>query len=107
MPGPTPESVRLGDHHFLGSSGKLTEAGELKVRWIVEQVPRHHRAIFVRQAATPEETAANAKVAKSRAANTAGHVPNLGRFFAPATDASKPKVEDKALRKAVDHLKAL
>jgi len=48
----------LGDYHFEGETGKLTEAGELKVRWIVEQAPRHHRTIFVRRADSPEETAA-------------------------------------------------
>lgn len=48
----------LGDHHFKGTDGQLTEAGKLKVRWIAEQAPRHHRSIFVLRAGTPEETAA-------------------------------------------------
>ena len=52
----------LGDHHFEPSGGQLTEAGRLKVRWIVEEVPRHHRAVFVRRAETPEETAARIDV---------------------------------------------
>lgn len=55
----------LGNHHFKGN--ELSEAGQLKVRWIVEQAPRHHRTIFVRRADTPEETAARMDVVQQAA----------------------------------------
>lgn len=47
----------LGEHHFDEQTGELTEAGELKVDWIVRRVPEQHRAIFVSRAETPDATA--------------------------------------------------
>lgn len=48
----------LGEHHFSLATGGLSEAGRLKVRWIVQEVPRPHRAIYVQRADSPQETAA-------------------------------------------------
>jgi hypothetical protein len=48
----------LGDHYFELNSGELTEAGRLKIRWITFEAPAQHRVIYVRNAATTEETAA-------------------------------------------------
>lgn len=48
----------LGDSHFRSETGELTEAGKLKVQWILTQAPQQHRIIFVHQAARPDETAA-------------------------------------------------
>ena len=33
----------LGEHHFVDQGGKLTEAGRLKIRWILTEAPQHHR----------------------------------------------------------------
>jgi hypothetical protein len=46
----------LGDHHF-NEMHQLNEAGRLKVRWIINEVPAQHQAIFVHQGETAEETA--------------------------------------------------
>jgi hypothetical protein len=47
----------LGDHHFE-EDGKLTDAGRIKIRWILTEAPQHHRTIYVRRATTAEVTAA-------------------------------------------------
>ena len=48
----------LGDHHFVDEKSELTEAGRLKVRWILVEAPLQHRSIYVHVAETPEITAA-------------------------------------------------
>ncbi|MHC4178974.1 MAG: hypothetical protein ACYSWU_15785 [Planctomycetota bacterium] len=48
----------LGEHHFVDQGGKLTEAGRLKIRWILTEAPQHHRTIYVHRATKPEVTAA-------------------------------------------------
>ena len=47
----------LGAHHFREDSSDLTEAGEIKVRWILLEGPVHHQTIYVHAARTAEETA--------------------------------------------------
>ncbi len=37
----------LGSHHFDPNTSALTKAGEIKVRWILTQVPPHRRTIFI------------------------------------------------------------
>ena len=39
-------------------SGELTEAGRIKIRWILTEAPQHHRTIYVQKAADAEVTAA-------------------------------------------------
>lgn len=46
----------LGDHHFDEFSGELTEAGKLKIRWILTEAPLHHRDIYVHRAEAAEKT---------------------------------------------------
>jgi hypothetical protein len=48
----------LADHHFVEQSGDLTEAGRMKVQWILTEAPQHHRTIYVHKAGSPEITAA-------------------------------------------------
>jgi hypothetical protein len=48
----------LGEFHFEPTTGQLTEAGKLKIRWIVYEAPEQHRSIYVHIAKTTEETAA-------------------------------------------------
>ena len=48
----------LGEFHFEPATGKLTEAGRLKVRWIVTEAPQQHRIVYVHTADGNEETAA-------------------------------------------------
>jgi len=48
----------LSDHLFDVEKNSLTQAGALKVRWIVTQAPRHRRTVFVLRGATPDATLA-------------------------------------------------
>jgi hypothetical protein len=48
----------LGEFHFEANTGLLTEAGRLKVRWIVTEAPQQHRIVYVHAADSNEETAA-------------------------------------------------
>lgn len=48
----------LSDHLFDAERQTLTQAGALKVRWIVTQAPPHRRTVFVLRGATPEATLA-------------------------------------------------
>ena len=48
----------LSDHLFHPDTNALTQAGTLKVRWILTQTPAHRRSLFVLRGATPEATAA-------------------------------------------------
>ncbi|MCI0332786.1 MAG: hypothetical protein L0228_06145 [Planctomycetes bacterium] len=47
----------LGPHHFDASAGKLTTAGELRVRWIMTQAPGERRTIFIERDVDPAVTA--------------------------------------------------
>ena len=46
----------LSDFHFESTTGQLTEAGKLKIRWIILEAPVQHREIYVHIGQTPEET---------------------------------------------------
>ena len=46
----------IPDPLFDSESQELTRAGELKVRWILTQMPMHRRSVFVLRGATPEAT---------------------------------------------------
>ncbi|MCA9120495.1 MAG: hypothetical protein H6822_14310 [Planctomycetaceae bacterium] len=46
----------LSDHLFDVETHSLTQAGALKVRWIVTQAPPHRRTVFVLRGATPDAT---------------------------------------------------
>jgi hypothetical protein len=48
----------LGEFHFEAGTGQLTEAGRLKVRWILTAGPQQHRLIYVHAADGNEETEA-------------------------------------------------
>ena len=67
----------LGDFYFEPTTGQLTEAGKLKIRWIVFEAPEQHREIFVHIAQTIEETQARLAACTAEAASLApqGQVP--------------------------------
>jgi hypothetical protein len=48
----------LGEHHFVDQGGELTEAGRMKVRWILTEAPSQHRTIYVHSSGSAELTAA-------------------------------------------------
>ena len=47
----------LGAYHFDPDTNELTEAGKLKVKWILSQAPVHRRSIFVERGADQSQTA--------------------------------------------------
>jgi hypothetical protein len=46
----------LGDYHFNAETNELTEAGKLKVNWILSQAPPQRRNVFVQRARHEMET---------------------------------------------------
>ena len=47
----------LSEFHFLPGGNELTEAGQLRLQWILNEVYEPHRQIYVHRANTPQETA--------------------------------------------------
>ncbi len=62
----------LGQHHFEQGTGRLTESGRLKVRWIATQVPQHRRCVLVEEGASEEETAARLQAVQEVLSRLAG-----------------------------------
>lgn len=68
----------LGEYHFVTGSDQLTEAGRLKVRWILTACPPQHRMIYVHIGMNDEETASRiAAVQKFAAEVTPANVPPI------------------------------
>jgi hypothetical protein len=63
----------LGEYHFEPGTGQLTEAGRLKVRWILTSGPQQHRLIYVHVAEGNEETSARIAAVQQCAAQIAPH----------------------------------
>lgn len=47
----------LSDHLFTPEENKLTYAGQLKLRWILTEIPPHRRQVYVMEAHKREDTA--------------------------------------------------
>lgn len=47
----------LSEFHFVPGGNELTEAGQLRVQWIMNEASEPHRQIYVHRANTPQETA--------------------------------------------------
>jgi len=50
----------LGAYHFDPDTNELTDAGKLKVKWILSQAPQHRRNIFVERG--PDQSRTSARV---------------------------------------------
>jgi hypothetical protein len=61
----------LGEFHFEPGTGQLTEAGRLKVRWILTVCPEQHRLIYVHSADSNQETGARIAAVKQLAVKIA------------------------------------
>ena len=48
----------LGDYYFGDTGRELTEAGKLRIRWILYEAPAQHRTIYVYSSVDPQETVA-------------------------------------------------
>ena len=61
----------LIDIHFEAGGAQLTEAGRLKILWILNDAPEQHRIVYVRRAQTPQEMAMRMEAAQSFVAHSA------------------------------------
>ncbi|NOY42018.1 MAG: hypothetical protein GXP26_09295 [Planctomycetes bacterium] len=59
----------LGTYHFDPGTNELTDAGRLKVNWILSQTPPHRRSIFVQRGARESQTATRVASVHSWASN--------------------------------------
>lgn len=48
----------LADQYFEDNRAELTEAGKLKIQWVLTEPPPHHRTLYVHRALSPELTQA-------------------------------------------------
>jgi len=46
----------LSEFHFLPGGRELTEAGRMRVKWVMTEAPEPRREIYVHRADTPQET---------------------------------------------------
>ncbi len=71
----------LGAHHFNADSTELTQAGELKVRWIMTQTPPAYRRVFVERSLNEEVTQNRLNTAQDFATKAAlgGDVPRVAQ----------------------------
>ncbi len=67
----------IPDELFDPETQTLTRAGELKVRWILTQMPAHRRDVFVLRGATPEITDLRLQSVEKLAADTVGGAPAM------------------------------
>src|SRR5690606_15584634 len=67
----------LASHHFREGTSELTEAGKLKVLWIMNEAPAQHRTIFIERSEAPELTQGRVRTVQNIAASLAvdGMVP--------------------------------
>ena len=61
----------LVEHHFVGQTGELSDAGRYKVRWIVKEAPAQHRIIYVHKTDNAELTADRVAQVQQHAADLA------------------------------------
>jgi hypothetical protein len=74
----------LTDAHFELNGAELTEAGRLRIRWIVTQAPESAKTIYVLRTDDPERTAARIMAAEEAAAKYA-----LGGVIPPVLETQK------------------
>lgn len=69
----------LGDHYFNDVTGQLTNAGENKIYWILNQAPKQHRTIFVQKTKSDSISEQRLAMVRSLAASYApeGTVPQV------------------------------
>ncbi len=65
----------IPDELFNAETQELTHAGELKVHWILTQMPTRRRMVFVLRGSTPEATEARVKSVEKVAATVSGGGP--------------------------------
>jgi hypothetical protein len=72
----------LGQHHFERNSTELSEAGRLKVQWILTQAPPSRRTIYIEQTVDAEQTAARLESVQQLAAElSSGAAPEVRETY--------------------------
>jgi len=66
----------LGDYHFNQETNELTNAGKLKVNWILTQAPVQRRSVFVQRGQKELQTTARISAVHDYAGNMS---PNVGQ----------------------------
>jgi hypothetical protein len=61
----------LAAHHFREGTDQLTDAGKMKVMWILNEAPAANRTIYVERASTPELTGGRIRHVQTLAAGAA------------------------------------
>ena len=69
----------LADHHFDETHQGLNEVGKLKIRWILQEAPPHHRTVYVHRAGSPDKTTQRIEAVRQLALAIlpAGQVPRV------------------------------
>jgi hypothetical protein len=69
----------LSDYHFQDDNFQLNQAGELKLRFILTQMPPNRRIVFVQRGLTPDVTSARIDMVQRSATRMlpAGAVPEI------------------------------
>lgn len=62
----------LGEHHFDKERHALSQAGQIKLHWILTQAPVEHRTVFVERALTEEGTRSRVDVVQEAAGRFVG-----------------------------------
>jgi hypothetical protein len=93
----------IGPYHFEEGSANLTEAGRLKVQWILTQAPEQYRTIFVEKADGRQAASARVHSVRAIAARMAlpGETPHVVETAIPARGWSAQSI-DSQYRKFYD-----
>jgi hypothetical protein len=85
----------LGDYHFDPKTGQLTEAGQMKIHWILFEAPQQHRDIYVHIGQTPEETSARLANVRTQVASLVpqGEMPPIMQTSIPDAGSPADRVE--------------
>ncbi len=93
----------LSEFHFLPGGNQLTEAGRLRVQWIMNEAPEHHRQVYVHRADTPQETAIRMQaVERFVAQSTYGGGPGIPVIESTRTDEGSPAASIVSLTRKAD-----
>lgn len=97
----------LSDHHFEEDSARLTQAGEIKLYWILNHVPPQHRTIFVQRSQNGDITTARVDAVQQAALRyvPAGELPEVVETNLPA-DGRPAEVVDLINRSFIKNAKA-
>ena len=93
---------QLSDFHFLPGGTELTEAGRMRVQWILDEVNEPYRQVYVHRAATPQETATRMQAVQRFIAQSP-YAANTPVLESTRTDDGTPAANiDLTTKKAVD-----